>query len=244
LKSVAAGCRIVESAAPLQPGAPDLVLLTVSDAAIPTAAALLDTWGVPQHVPVVHCSGRRAPTGFAPGTRPQGSAHPAFSFPVPGVEKTGAVRFLVGGDDPATEAVSGLLERAGLGVVAAFPSDRILYHAGCVAAANILALAGLAADTLLRKSGLNPGQARELLSSLLQSVLANTAKLGFRESLTGPAVRGDAPAVLEQADAVLKHAVELLPFFLEANRSLGMVAGRKDVVAAIIDWAGKRAGRK
>jgi len=243
LHKTAPGVALVEGAAP-DAARVGLVVLAVANSAIGEAAALCEKWGIPAHVPVVHCSGRAPATGFAAKGRPQGAAHPAVSFPAPGLAQKEGACFLVCGDDPAVAAMDEVLAASGIRAVKAFPGDRGLYYAGCIAAANFMALSGLLGDTLLRKSGLNPEEARAILTSVMSSVLQNADLVGFRDALTGPAVRGEADLVIEEVDAVMKNALELLPFFLEANRSLAQVAGRKEVVAAIVQWATRRAGPK
>jgi len=214
-----------------------LVVLAVPEEDIASAARAVEGWGVRAEVPFVHCSGVAHPAGFAPTPRPQGAMHPAYSFSSPDTARSDAACFLLDGDEVAVAAARRVLDAAGLAHMRGRSHDRKLYHAGCVTASNFVGLLGVAAGTMMEKAGLPPEGARKLLLSLLAGVVENAADAGFEEALSGPVVRGDADTVLAEADRLAEYAPELLPLFLEGNRSLAVVLDKPEVAKAIMEWA-------
>jgi len=236
--------RVVEGGANPGGEAPDLVVLAVPDAAIPEAARLPDAWGVAVTVPVVHTSGSYVGERPALGERPFGRMHPAFSFPGPDVELTemADMQFVLTGDVAAVEGARAGLEKMGLFSVRPAALDLRLYHAACVMASNFTGAVGVVAGSLLAKAGLRGEDAERVMQPLMRSVVMNARRVGFLHALTGPVMRNDKEVVCGEADEVLKQAPELLPFFLEGNRTLAVVAKRPRMIEAIVQWARKRMG--
>lgn len=80
--------------------------------------------------------------------------------------------------------------------------DRVLYHAACVMAANlVVGLAG-AAERVLDTAGVDAVSAGEIVTSLLASSAVNVGARGPAGALTGPVRRGDAGTVARHIDAL------------------------------------------
>jgi len=218
----------------------DLVVLAVPEEEIVAAAGAVEGWGAPPELPFVHCSGVAHPAGFATQGRPQGAMHPAYSFSTPETKRSDKACFLLDGDEDAVAAAVRLLDVAGLAHVRGRSHDRTLYHAGCVTSSNFVGLLGLAAGTMMEKAGLPRNEARKLLLSLMAGVLENAGDDGFENAISGPVARGDHATVLSEAARLAEHAPELLPLFLEGNRSLAVVLDKPEVVETILEWAKER----
>lgn len=215
----------------------DLVVLAVPETEIASAARAAEGWGARPELPFVHCSGSAHPAGFAASNRPQGAMHPAYSFSTARTRRSGNACFLLDGDEDAVAAAVRLLDAAGLAHVRGRSHDRKLYHAGCVTASNFIGLLGVAAGTMMEKAGLPPEGGRRLLLSLVAGVVENAVDSGFENALSGPVVRGDSDTVLAEAARLAEHAPELLPLYLEGNRSLAVILEKPEVVEAILEWA-------
>ena len=77
-----------------------------------------------------------------------------------------------------------------------------LYHAAAVFCSNFTVVLQGVAQEAWCESGVPPELLAPLTQALLQSSVANVAKLGPAEALTGPAARGDTAVVQRQAEAV------------------------------------------
>jgi predicted short-subunit dehydrogenase-like oxidoreductase (DUF2520 family) len=77
-----------------------------------------------------------------------------------------------------------------------------LYHAAAVFCSNFTVVLQGVAQEAWRESGVPAELLAPLTHALLQSSVANVAKLGPAEALTGPAARGDTAVVQRQAEVV------------------------------------------
>jgi predicted short-subunit dehydrogenase-like oxidoreductase (DUF2520 family) len=188
----------------------DITLLTVPDAAITgVAAAVAATGAALRGHGVVHCSaslGIEALAALRLTGASVGCLHPLQALA--GAESAALLRgSLVAIDaDPALRAP---LERLTLDLggrpVVLDPGSRPLYHAAAVLAGNApLALLAAAAE-LLEATGLDPRTAEEGLIALMAGALANVRRLGPRDALTGPVVRGDTATVASHLAALRDH---------------------------------------
>lgn len=162
----------------------DLVMLAVPDRLIAAVAR-----GVPVGPVVAHLSGA---TGFAElePHEHRGSAHPLMTVPD---RRTGAERLL----DRCPFAVAGhplvgrLVVDLGGQPFSVAESDRPLYHATAVIAANHVVAILAQAERIAGLLGLDP----RLFNRLTTAAVADADRLGARAALTGPAVRGDWPTI-------------------------------------------------
>ena len=79
---------------------------------------------------------------------------------------------------------------------------KLLYHAAAVFATNFLPVLQAVAEDAWRSSGVPAELIPGLRSSLLHNAVANIAAHGPAQALTGPAARGDIPAITRQGAAV------------------------------------------
>jgi predicted short-subunit dehydrogenase-like oxidoreductase (DUF2520 family) len=195
----------------------DLVILCVPDAEIPAAAEAV----AGAAALVGHTSGATPLTALGPA-RAEGvfGLHPLQTFPAP-VEQDALARFAgvgcaVAGSGPgALAAATELAESLGMRPFAIDDQDRAAYHAAASVASNFLVTLEAAAERIAAGAGLEPAQARELLTPLVRSTVEGWASAGPERALTGPVARGDRTTVDAQRRAVADTAPELIPLFDE-----------------------------
>lgn len=195
----------------------DVVLLTVPDGALASAAAIVTRARV-----LLHCSGATGVEVLRPH-RPAGSLHPLMTFPGPEVAlpELSGVPAAVAGDPEAVRAAVALATSLGLRPFEV-PGDRRLYHAAAVMAGNFATVLLAEASRVLAAAGVDPREAPGLLAPLAAESLRNAAR-DPAAALTGPVARGD--------DAVLR-----------AHRQALTEAGLDDV-AELYDLLTDRAHR-
>ena len=192
-----------------------IVLLCVPDAAIAAAARAV----TPRHDRLVgHCSGLSTLAPLAP--------HEAFSMhplmTVAGgvsVSFAGAGCAVAGSTERALSVSIALAEALRMKPFEVADADRPAYHAAASMASNYLVTLEGAAERL----GTVVGVERELFVPLVRTAVENWARLGARQALTGPIVRGDKATAERQRGAVAARAPELLPLWdalATATRSL------------------------
>ena len=180
-----------------------IVLLCVPDAAIADAARAVSPGKL-----VGHCSGALTLAPLAP--------HEGFSIhPLMTVARNVAVSFagagcaVAGTTERARRAARELATRLRMKPFELKDADRDLYHAAASLASNYLVTLEGAAERLAAIVGVE----RELLLPLVRTAVENWGRLGARQALTGPIVRGDF-ATTERQQAALAHRVpELLPLW-------------------------------
>ena len=101
--------------------------------------------------------------------------------------------------------------------------DRGAYHAAAVFASNYLVATSAAALELFGAAHV-PG-ALAAMRSLQEVTLANVQRLGPRDALTGPAVRGDAETIARNLDAIATTTPNLVAPYVALCRTAMDVAG-------------------
>ena len=210
---------------PPVPGHPDefrrcrLVFLCVPDDGIveTLVTAVNARCFLPETV-IAHTSG-----AFGPGIFPKelhevfhfGAFHPMMAFPPDpaGAMPFQGIGFSIDGDDTARRVLDRVAARLGGFSVHVEESMRGLYHAAAVMASNFTVFLEQAAAELLEKTGLPPGQARDLLDGLMRSVRHNIAGSSAKSALSGPAVRGDEHTLRRHREELKSHAPDLLPLY-------------------------------
>jgi predicted short-subunit dehydrogenase-like oxidoreductase (DUF2520 family) len=149
------------------------------------------------------------------------SLHPVQAFP--GKKKRGrlfsGIYWGIEGDGAAVKAGRGIVKTLGGRSFFLLEKDKPLYHAACsLASTAFISLEGAAA-ALLEEAGIPRNLATAILLPLVQGTLQNVRKLGLKNALTGPLVRGDVRTVRRHLE-VLKSR----PLHLEIYKSLGRQA--------------------
>jgi predicted short-subunit dehydrogenase-like oxidoreductase (DUF2520 family) len=216
--------------------AAELVLLAVSDGAVKKVAKKVAQWAAAARAPLAHTSGSLGV--LTVGERSVGVCHPAFAFPRPDLplERLRRAAFLVDGDAGCAAAGQALVERCGAVAVTASGADRLLYHSGCVTAANALALLGLEAGRLFAAAGVPEAGRKALTLSLMGSVLDQAAAGDFAGAVTGPAARGDVETLMAEARRIAQAAPDSFSLFLEANLALLHHAGHTAAAGRLVAW--------
>ena len=186
------------------PGA-DLVAIAVPDRAIADIVAeVAPTLG--PAAAAVHFSGALGLQVLAPVVDAGGVAlaiHPLQTF----ADVEGAVAALEGAAIAVTaddEDAATLGERLAVDLgghpFRLADADRAAYHAAAVFASNYLVATAGAALTLFDAA--HVPDALSAMRPLQEATLANVHRLGPRDALTGPAVRGDAETIARNLDAI------------------------------------------
>lgn len=207
--------------ADLSSGGQDLLLIAVSDPALPEVAEVLAHR--PQAAVALHTSGCVDASVLAP-LRQAGSAvgslHPLKAFPrsLPEPAEARGVFFAVDGD-PAARELAHRLAAAWGGVSAEVaPESRALYHfAATLAAGGAVTLLALAED-LARRLGLPEAAVRGYLE-LCRGAVARAIETGNPAAvLTGPTARGDRATVDRHLEALRTLAPDKLPLVVHLAR--------------------------
>lgn len=205
----------------LASGGQDLLLIAVSDPALPEVAAVLARR--PQAAVALHTSGCLDASVLAP-LREAGSAvgslHPlkAFPRPLPEPAEAKGVFFAVDGDPPARELAHRLAAAWGGISAEVAPESRALYHfAATLAAGGAITLLALAEDLALRL-GLPEAAVRGYLE-LCRGAVARAIETGDPAAvMTGPAARGDRETVVRHLEALRTLAPDKLPLVVHLAR--------------------------
>jgi predicted short-subunit dehydrogenase-like oxidoreductase (DUF2520 family) len=202
-----------------------VVVLGVPDDAlegtVTTLAAQLEpaTW-------LLHLSGAHGLDVLrAGGGRPL-ALHPLQTFP----DVAGALEALPGcavavtADDEEGRALGArLAEDLGGRPFRLADEDRPLYHAAAVFASNYLVAVAGAATWLFHRAGVPDPLAA--MRPLQRATLDNVARLGPRDALTGPAVRGDAGTIERNLRSIADAAPDLVAAYVSLCRVAIDVAG-------------------
>jgi predicted short-subunit dehydrogenase-like oxidoreductase (DUF2520 family) len=190
----------------------DVAILCVPDAEIGTAAGVIDT-----RVLVGHTSGA---TTLAPlAHREAFSIHPLVSATGAGARFTGAGCAIAGTTPRALDVAKGLAAALDMRAFEVKDEDRALYHAAASLASNAFVAVEGAAERLFAQCGVP----RDRIAPLVQSSFDLWVRLGARNALTGPIVRGDEGTVARQRAAIASQAPDLIPLWdalMAATRAL------------------------
>jgi predicted short-subunit dehydrogenase-like oxidoreductase (DUF2520 family) len=179
---------------------------------------------------VFHTSGLVAASALGP-LRARGasvaSLHPVRAFP----EKKGGAHLFRGiywgleGDGAAVKAGRGIVKALGGRSFILLEKDKPLYHAACSLASTALISLEGAAASLLEEAGIRRNTATAILLPLVQGTLQNVKKLGLKNALTGPLVRGDVRTVRRHLDVLRSRPVPLEIYKSLGRQALGFVSG-------------------
>ena len=193
-------------------GVPDDLIGSIVDDLAAAGAFASARW-------VAHLSGA-TPLSALDAARDAGArrlgVHPLQTFPdvEAGIDRIPGSTIAVGADDEEGLALAeGLAEDLG-GRPFRLPEEhRAVYHAAAVFASNYLVAATAVAEQLLEVAGVPDPLAA--LVPLQQATVANLARTGPADALTGPAVRGDAGTIARNLEALAASAPWAVDAYVE-----------------------------
>jgi predicted short-subunit dehydrogenase-like oxidoreductase (DUF2520 family) len=211
----------------LQVLASNVVLLTVSDDAIPAVAGELarigdDEW---RGRIVLHTSGALDSTVLSPLKScgaVVGSMHPLQSFSGVGIPPLQGRVFGLEGDELAVRIARSIAQALEGTPVKLTAEKKALYHASGAFAAGLLLAMEEAGVQLLTNTGIKRAAATKAMLSLSRQVLDNYEKRGPHYAWTGPLSRGDYGVVASHQHALQQYR----PEFLDAYQSVSQLAAR------------------
>ncbi|KMS53094.1 Rossmann-like and DUF2520 domain-containing protein [Sphingobium cupriresistens] len=196
----------------------DLILIAVSDDAIPDLVAALAQQLPASATPfILHLSGRSGAAVLAPLAQRgalTAAVHPAMTFtgdPLQEVARMVGARFVVTADTQAAiAAAQALVALLGGGMEQVAEAQRALYHAAlCHAANHLVTLIAGARDALAAAGVAEPGA---LLRPLVRAALDNSLDRGMA-ALSGPLLRGDGDTIADHLAALSTTSPHLLPAY-------------------------------
>lgn len=228
----------------------DVVVIATPDAAIAAACDdVVRARAIGPGVAVAHVSGALALAALASAESAGAttfSLHPLQTCPTveAAVEQLPGAAFAVTSESDEGRALGERLARdAGGRPFALEDAAKPLYHAAAVFASNYLVAITALAVELEGAAGVpDPAAA---LAPLQEATLANVARVGPAEALTGPAVRGDAGTVARNLEALARSAppavrpyVALADLALDLAERAGRLPGdrRKAVEEVLARW--------
>ncbi|QDL53212.1 Rossmann-like and DUF2520 domain-containing protein [Rhodoferax aquaticus] len=190
----------------------DVWMLATPDARLPEAITQLEKrapdLGTRPPAPLVfHCSGA-LDSGLLLPLQVRGwqvaSAHCILSFATPtmAVQQFAGTPCALEGNSPSQAKLQTAFEAIGAQCFEIRKEDKLLYHAAAVFATNFLPVLQSVAEEAWRAVGVPELLLPHLRASLLHNAVTNILALGPQKALTGPAARGDLPAIERQAQAV------------------------------------------
>jgi predicted short-subunit dehydrogenase-like oxidoreductase (DUF2520 family) len=224
----------------------ETVVIATPDVAIAPTCDELVRGGLGSRTAVAHVSGATGLDALS-AARAAGattlSIHPLQTCPTveAAVERIPGAAFAVTSETPEGIALGKRLARDAGGRPFELADDaKGLYHAAAVFASNYLVTITALAHELERAAGVpDPDGA---LAPLQAATLANVARVGPAEALTGPAVRGDAGTMERNLEALARHAprsigpyIALAELALDlAERSGRLPAGAREAVEEVL----------
>ena len=222
--AVAGGAATPERAARYLPDVPvldavgaakaaEIVVIATPDAAIgPVCEEMAAAGALDVANAVVHASGATGLDALSPAAAAGASTlsvHPLQTCPTvdAGVERIPGSTFAVTADDADGYALGERLAKdAGGNPVRIDDERKPLYHAAAVFASNYVVTVTALAEELGRAAGI--GDPIAAFAPLQEATLANIARVGPEQALTGPAVRGDAITLQRNLEALERYAPE------------------------------------
>jgi predicted short-subunit dehydrogenase-like oxidoreductase (DUF2520 family) len=134
------------------------------------------------------------------------SIHPAFAFSEQAVQDFKGTFCAMEGDEAALCVLGPLFGEIGGVVCKINKKNKMLYHIGCVFAANYLVTLASQASSLFMEAGMDDEMSYHILLGLMRQALANLAQLKTPSlALTGPLARGDVSTIQSHIQALSGH---------------------------------------
>jgi predicted short-subunit dehydrogenase-like oxidoreductase (DUF2520 family) len=210
----------------------DLVFLTVPDDAIGPLAGSLRLYSGQM---LAHTSGLLEAEVLRPamaaGTG-AGSFHPlvAFADLERALDDLAGATVALEGDEPVVAVLAEMAAAIGAQAVRLPPGGKPAYHAAAVLAAGGFTALLDAIVELGGAAGLDERGSLAIYAPLVRAALANAERLGTRDALTGPVVRGDVGTIrthLATMARLAPGAVEL--YVAAARREIALAEARGDL---------------
>jgi predicted short-subunit dehydrogenase-like oxidoreductase (DUF2520 family) len=199
--------------------AADIVFITTPDSAIPdTCNKISQHMGFAENAVVMHCSGALASSVLS-GAKDCGawigSMHPLQSFASADYETNPFQDIVVSieGEERTLEFARKISADLGGRGIEILTEAKTLYHASAVVASNFLVTLLDLAIRLIGEAGVDRQDAFNLLKPLIEGTLSNIEKIGARDALTGPIVRGDVKTVEKHIEEIGLKRPELLMLY-------------------------------
>ena len=252
--AVAGGVATPERAARYLPDVPvldatgaakaaEIVVIATPDAAIgPVCEEMAAAGALDAANAVVHASGATGLDALAPAAAVGASrlsVHPLQTCPTveAGVERIPGSTFAVTARDADGYALGERLATdAGGNPVRIDDERKPLYHAAAVFASNYLVTVTALAERLGLAAGI--GDPIAAFAPLQEATLANIARVGPEQALTGPAVRGDAITLQRNLEALERYAPEAVRSYVvlaDLALTLSERAGRSPADRAAVE---------
>lgn len=194
----------VDRNAPGEIGTAELVLVAVSDDALPEVCRATASQS-PAETWLFHPSGAHDSGIFGDRERVF-SLHPLRALPPPG-EGNGLVGALLvfEGADAAEPVARAIASRLGARLATVTAKQKPIYHAAAVIAANLVAAQLDVAAELLKEADIELPHVRDELAGLARSALDNWTTREGALRFTGPIARGDVALVRKHLDCLGPH---------------------------------------
>ena len=216
----------------------DLVLVTVSDAAVGTIGAKLARVSLARGAVIAHTAGALPAAALGRGIVAHlGSVHPlvACSAPAQAARSLPRASFTIEGDATARRLL-GRLVRALDGRAFAIPAaGKPRYHAALVMASNLVIALLYLAEQEAKAAGLRHSRS---VAALTAGAIELALARGVEAALTGPIVRGDSQTVASHLAVLGKNAlpsyVALSQVALAIARRRGLSPSAARVIAKVL----------
>jgi predicted short-subunit dehydrogenase-like oxidoreductase (DUF2520 family) len=211
--------------------AAEVVVIATPDAVIgPVCEEMAAAGALDAANAVVHASGATGLDALAPAAAAGASTlsvHPLQTCPTveAGVERIPGSTFAVTAADDDGFALGERLVRDAGGLPVRIDDElKPLYHAAAVFASNYVVTVSALAEELGLAAGIEDPIAA--FAPLQEATLANVARVGPAEALTGPAVRGDAITLQRKLEALDRYAPEAVRSYVVLADLALALAGR------------------
>lgn len=219
----------------------DIVFITTPDSVIADVCAeIADKQGFTPNSTVFHCSGAIQSTILS-SARDCGACiaswHPLQSFASIRIEQNPfqGIIAAIEGDVPAVTLGRTIAEDLEANPLNILTDGKVLYHAAAVAASNYLVTLFDFCFKLAAKAGMSEAEAYKVMKPLVMGTLANIERVGVREALTGPIVRGDSAIVEQHLADIGAQVPELLPLYRMLGQFTVDIAEYRGTPSAAID---------
>jgi predicted short-subunit dehydrogenase-like oxidoreductase (DUF2520 family) len=200
-----------------------LILIAVPDSEIKSVIRTLTKQDLPwKKLTVLHVSGALGAEVFAPLERLSagvGACHPFMTFPAHGRPPLlKGVTFGIDGNEHGLRTARKLVRSLGGKPLVISGQQRVLYHLAAVLSCGMVSANLLMAQQVLCSLGISERRALEAILPISVETLRNIKELGIRDSMTGPAVRGDTATLRRHLAALKKLDPEMAKVYNELSK--------------------------